>query len=118
MRKSTNPEIITIIRFLKKKSTETEASIWKTLASKLKKSKHARSTVNLSRINRCTKDGAKVMVPGKVLGAGDLEHKISIAAFSFSKKARRKVEKIGGECLNIKEFVQKYPKGSGVNIIG
>ena len=115
--KSTNPEIIKIIRFLRKKSNETGASIWDALASKFEKSKHSRPSVNLSRINRYTSDGEKVVVPGKVLGAGALEHKVSVAAFSFSKEARRKIEKVGGECLDIPLLVQKTPKGSGVKII-
>jgi len=115
--RSTNPEIIKIIRFLRKKSNELGASIWDTLASRFEKSKHARSSVNLSRINRYTSDGEKVVVPGKVLGAGVLEHKVSIAAFSFSKTARRKIEKVGGECLDIPLFVKRTPKGSNVKII-
>ena len=115
--RTTNPEILKIIRFLRKKSNETGAAIWDTLASKFEKSKHARASVNLSRINRYTSDGEKVVVPGKVLGAGALEHKVSIAAFSFSKEARRKIEKVGGECLDIPLLIQKVPKGSGVRII-
>jgi large subunit ribosomal protein L18e len=115
--RSTNPEILKTIRFLRKKSNETGAAIWDTLASKFEKSKHARAAVNLSRINRYTSDGEKVVVPGKVLGAGALEHKVSIAAFSFSKEARRKIEKVGGECLDIPLLIQKVPKGSGVRII-
>jgi large subunit ribosomal protein L18e len=115
---STNPELIKLIRFLRKNSNETGASIWDALASKFEKSKHARSSVNLSRINRCTSDGDKVVVPGKVLGAGALEHKVSVAAFSFSEEARRKIEKAGGECMEIPLLVQRAPKGSGVKIIG
>ena len=84
---------------------------------KFEKSKHARISVNLSRINRYTRENEKVIIPGKVLGSGALEHKIHIAAFSFSKEARRKIEQIGGECLTIPLLVEKSPKGSGIKII-
>ena len=116
--RSTNPEVFTIIRCLKKKSNETGVALWAVLAKKFEKSKHTRVSVNLSRINRYTDENEKVIVPGKVLGTGALEHKIFIAAFSFSKEARRKIEKIGGECLTIPRIVEKYPKGSGIKIIG
>lgn len=115
--RSTNPEIITIIRFLRKKSNETGGALWAVLAKKFEKSKHARVSVNLSRINRYTSENEKVVVPGKVLGTGALEHKIFIAAFSFSKEARRKIEEVGGECLTIPLIIEKSPKGSGIKII-
>lgn len=115
--RSTNPDIITLIKFLRKKSNETGGAIWAALAKKFEKSKHARVSVNLSRINRYSSENDKVVVPGKVLGTGTLEHKIFIAAFNFSKEARRKIEEIGGECLTIPFLVEKSPKGSGIKII-
>jgi large subunit ribosomal protein L18e len=116
--RSTNPDRIALSILLKKKSNETGNRIWATLAKKIEKSKHARVSVNLSRINRYTSENEKVIVPGKVLGTGALEHKICIAAFSFSKEARRKIEEGGGECLTIPLLVEKAPKGSGIKIIG
>ncbi len=115
--RSTNPEVLMIIRCLKKKYKETGGALWTVLAKKFEKSKHKRVSVNLSRINRYTNENEKVVVPGKVLGAGILEHKIFIAAFSFSKEARRKIEEVGGECLTIPRIVEKYPKNSGIKII-
>jgi large subunit ribosomal protein L18e len=115
--RSTNPEIITLIKFLRKKSNEAGGAIWATLAKKFEKSKQARVSINLSRINRYTSENDKVVVPGKVLGTGALEHKIFIAAFSFSKEARRKIEAIGGECLTIRLLAKKTPKGSGIKIL-
>lgn len=118
MSRTTNRELIQTIRILKKKSNETGVNIWSSVAEKLRKSKHRRYSVNLSRINRYTKVGEVVVVPGKVLGAGFLDHKISIAAFSFSAEARRKIESVKGQCLTIPKLVEKSPNGSGVKIIG
>ena len=115
--KSTNPEMISMIRFLRKKSNETGVALWAALAKKFEKSKNARISVNLSRINRYTRENETVVVPGKVLGNGTLEHNIQIAAFSFSKEAKRKIEQIGGVCLTIPLLVEQSPKGSGIKMI-
>ena len=59
-----------------------------------------------------------VYVPGKVLGAGQLTHPITIAAFSFTQKAYEKIKQAGGTVLTTSEFAEKYPRGSGVKLIG
>jgi len=74
--------------------------------------------VNLSRLNRYTEKGDVVVVPGKVLGAGRLDHPISVAAFAFSELAREKIKKARGKCLTIPKLVEENPTGSNVKIIG
>lgn len=74
--------------------------------------------MNISRLNRYTKVGDTVVVPGKVLGAGNLDHAVNVAAFSFSQQAQSKVLKAKGKCLSISKLVEENPKGSGVKIIG
>ena len=49
--KTTNPELIQLIRYLKKQSREKDAGIWLTVAEHLSKSNRQRVAVNLSRIN-------------------------------------------------------------------
>ena len=63
--KSTNPELIQLIRFLKKQGREREAGIWRDLAKHLSKAKQQRAAVNLSRINRHTQKGDAVVVRRK-----------------------------------------------------
>jgi len=116
--KTTSPEYVKIIRTLRRKSNETGVAIWDAVAEKLGKSKHRRVSVNISRVNRYSTNGETVVVPGKVLGAGNLDHRISIAAFDFSKEAKEKIERAGGECLTIQTLIQRNPKGSGVKMIG
>ena len=116
--KATNPEHVKMIRFLRKKSNDAEANIWDTIAEKLGVSKHRRVSINISRMNRYSSDGETVVVPGKVLGAGNLDHKLSVAAFSFSKLAKEKIERAGGECLTIQALANRNPQGTGVKIIG
>lgn len=118
MRKADNPELIEVTRFLKSSANESNAPVWRTLAEKLEKSKHSRSAVNISRINRHTEDGETVTVPGKVLGSGVLDHKVSVAAFQFSEAAKKKIEAAGGKCLTFPALVKKNNKGKNVRIIG
>ena len=95
-----------------------EARIWKRLAEELEKSRKRRREVNISKIQRYTKDGDFVIVPGKVLGSGILKNKITIAAFSFSKEAVKKIKSANGEIIGFEELIKKNPKGTGVKIIG
>jgi len=116
--KITNPELLSLIRFLKKKSTENEAAIWRRVAEMLSKPKRRRIAVNISRICRYTKENDEVIVPGKVLGSGVINHPVKVAAFAFSDQARSKIIKAKGKCLTIPELAEMNPKGSNVKIIG
>ncbi len=115
--KSTNPELIQLIRFLKKQSRDKQADIWLTVAENLNKTKRSRIAVNLSRINRNTKRSDVIVVPGKVLATGTLTHAVTVAAFSASEKAREKMKASRAKYLSIPELVEKNPKGANVKII-
>jgi len=112
-----NPELRELIRFLKRKYGEMGARIWRDVAERLSRPRSRRAEVNVSRINRYTRPGDVVVVPGKVLGAGLIDHPVCVAAFSFSASARRKIEAAGGECISIRELVERNPTGSGVRIM-
>ena len=116
--KTTNPELIGLIRLLRKAAREHKAAIWRTVAEYLARAKRRRIAVNISRINRYTKEGDEVVVPGKVLGAGLLDHPVKVAAYEFSEKARQKIIMAKGKCLSIPELIEMNPKGSNVKIIG
>ena len=116
--KTTNPELINLIRFLKKRAQEDDAKIWRAVADRLSKPRQRRAAVNLSRLNRHTQGSETVVVPGKVLGAGIVDHPIYIAAFAFSNKAKSKISKAKGKCLTFEELMKKNPKGMKVKIIG
>ncbi|MCD6547218.1 MAG: 50S ribosomal protein L18e [Nanoarchaeota archaeon] len=110
----TNIQLIKLINELKK----LKKPIWKRVASDLERPRRIRRIVNLSRINRYTKDGDVVVVPGKVLGDGILEKKIEIAAFQFSQSAKEKIKLSGSSAISIQELIKKNPEGKGVKIIG
>lgn len=115
--RSSNPELLTVIGFLKKKARENDAPIWRDVAERLSSSRRRRVSVNLSLLNRYTKAKETVVVPGKVLGAGRLEHSISVAAFAFSNQAKSKISRARGKSLSIPELLKANPKGSNVRIM-
>ncbi len=118
MQKATNPELIKTVRDLKKEAHRNKAKIWRDVADFLSRSRSRRVAVNISRLNRYTKGGDTVVVPGKVLGAGNLDHAVNVAAFAFSERAQLKILKAKGKWLSISKLVEENPKGSGVKIIG
>lgn len=113
----TNPQINQLIKILKEKARQEEAPLWRDLARRLEKSTRSQTEVNLSRINRYTSDDEIVLVPGKVLGSGALDHKVQVAALDFSQKAEDKITSAGGKCLDITLLMEENPTGSGVKII-
>ncbi len=115
--KSQNPELLKLLRSLRKKAKENDAAIWRDVASSLSASKRRRVAVNLSRLNRYTKEKDVVVVPGKVLGSGRLEHPIIVAAFTFSSEARSKIIQAKGKCVPISKLLEDNPKGSNIKIM-
>ena len=118
IQKITNPELIELIRLLRQKSQENQANIWNDVSSKLARQRQRRIELNLSHLNRYTNKGETVVVPGKVLGAGAINHPLVVAAFSFSELAKTKILKAKGKCLQIPDLIDKNPKGTGVRIFG
>lgn len=113
----TDPNKIALIRFLKGAAAENKTNIWALLASEMSKTRRKRIAVNLSRLNRISSPGDILLIPGKVLGTGSLDHRLDVAAESFSIIAQKKISGAGGQCLTIEELVKKHPKGSQVRII-
>jgi len=103
---------------LRRKSRENQAVIWRDLAERLAKPRRKRTTVNISRVNRYAEEGDEVLVPGKVLGSGLLDHPVKVAALDFSDQARSKILKAKGQCLSISELLETNPKGTNVKVIG
>jgi large subunit ribosomal protein L18e len=115
--RKTNPRVVRLISDLKAASRESGAAIWRDIALRLEKPRRNYSVVNLSKINRHTDPLDTILVAGKVLGAGELDHGVTVAALSFSNEAKSKIESNGGKCLKIEELVKTHPLGSGIIIL-
>ena len=48
----------------------------------------------------------------KILGNGELEKKLKVCAHRFSKGAREKIEKAGGECVVLKAEQRRFEEGA------
>jgi len=83
------------LRALINKLSKQKAPVFKALAMELSRPRRIRREVNLLRINRFTKAGDSVVVPGKVLSLGELDHKVDVFALGFSTAAREKINKVG-----------------------
>jgi large subunit ribosomal protein L18e len=116
--KTTNPELIELIRFLKKGGRENKAQIWRDIAERLAKPRSRSVVVNLSRLERYTEKRETVVVPGKVLAAGQITHPITVAAFAFSERAAEKIGAAKGKCVSFADLVKKNPTGSKIRILG
>ena len=94
-----------------------KAPFWKRVLELLSAPSRARNGVNLSRISVNVKGGATAVVPDKVLGAGKLSNKATIAAVSFSASAKKGIESAGGKAISIIEAAKSNPTGKDFVII-
>jgi large subunit ribosomal protein L18e len=113
----TNILMRTLIVQLRKASRTYKAPVWRAVAELLERPRRRRVEVNLSKINRYAREGEMVVVPGKVLGAGTLEKRVTIAAFAFSRQALEKIKLSGSRAITISEALRENPRGRGVRII-
>lgn len=102
---------------LEKAGRKQKAPIWDEASSLLSNPGKTKVEVNLGRISRLAEEGAALFVPGKVLGTGVIDRKVTVGAFAFSEGARSKIEASGGSALTVEQFVKKFPKGSGVRLV-
>ena len=114
----TNQVVIRMASDLKKASTKNDAPIWGKLAEYALKPSIARRDINLNRIARLTKDNDTVVFPGKVLGTGNVSHKITLCSFSISESAAKKIIENGGKLISYSKLIEENPTGKGVVLLG
>ncbi len=115
--KTTNPQLTALIFHLKKESRDKQAPIWLDVADHLARPRTQRVVVNLSKLSRHTKKADVVIVPGKVLGTGTIDHAVTVASFDISATAKAKLDAVKAKHITILELLEKNPKGSNVKII-
>jgi len=116
--KKTDPGLLSLIDELKRVSRENEAPIWRDIAKRLEKPSRVWSEVNVSRISRYVRKNETIIVPGKLLGAGEIDFPITVAAYRTTGQAREKISNAGGKLLSIEELARANPRGKGIRIIG
>jgi large subunit ribosomal protein L18e len=112
-----NPRLSKLIFDLKAQSREQKVALWRDVATRIEGPSRHYAAVNLSKINRFTAENEIVLVPGKVLGTGVLDHAVTVAALNFSVAAEQLITGANGKCLTIEQLMQTEPAGKGVRII-
>lgn len=110
----TNDSLKKLIRSLKKLSKSQNVKIWKRVAEDLSKPTRSRREVNIGDLNKHTKENETIIVPGKVLGDGELDHNVTVSAWRFSQSAKNKLK----NTVSIEKLMKDNPKGNKVRIIG
>lgn len=113
-----NNELQELIGELRKQSTLQKVNLWRRIADDLAKPTRLRRIVNLYKIDQMAKDDEIIIVPGKVLGTGEISRKISIAAYNFSSQAVDKLKASKCKVMTINEMISQNPKGKKVRILG
>jgi large subunit ribosomal protein L18e len=106
------------ISSLRKAFKTNKAPIWRALEEELAGPRANRREINVRRLAEITKADEVVVVPGKVLGTGNLGHKLTVCAFSISETAAKKIVDSGGKVMAFDDLINNHPDGKGVRIIG
>ena len=91
----TDPNTVVLIRKMRKNKEK----FYLDLARQLSKPSRQKKPVNMTRIQKT--DSHSVVVPGKVLGAGEITRAVTVYALDFSKEAKKKIIAAGGKCLSL-----------------
>jgi len=108
-----NEDLVETIRAAKK----TGSKFWMQVASILSAPRRQKVAVNLNDIDKITKEGDSMVVPGKVLSQGDVSKKIAVVAFAFSDKTKEKLLKTKSQAITIMEEIKKNPGAEGIRIL-
>ncbi|QIW24863.1 50S ribosomal protein L18e [Sulfolobus sp. S-194] len=110
---STNIMVRKLIDLLSKQ----KKPLWKRVAEELQKPSRQRPYINIYKINKYTKPNDIVVVPGKVLGIGNLDHPVTVVALSFSKSAKEKIEKSGGKVISLYKALEEVKDFKNVRLM-
>ncbi len=110
-RKKTNSDLVETLLLAEKNR------LWE-LEKKLSMPARKRVALNIGEIDKEAKENENILVPGKVLGNGEISKKIRITALSFSSSAEEKLKKAKIQMFTIKEEIEKNKTLKGVRILG
>ncbi len=98
-------------------SRENQSAIWRDIAERLANGRRRYASINVDKINDLSNDGDIIVVPGYVLGTGNIDKKVTVGALHFSKEASEKLARSGSSAMDIVELARNNPKGTNVKIL-
>ena len=109
--RKSNPRLVeTIIAAKKNKG-------WVEIAGIISSPRRNKISMNLEEIDKKTKEGDIVVVPGKILSQGNVGKKIKVIAVNFSEKAKEKLLTSKSEVSEILDEIKKNPEAKGIRIL-
>lgn len=111
LERKNNPLLVETLLAAKKNSK------WNEVASILSYPKRKKIQINLREIDKESKAGETIVIPGKVLGDGEIDKKIKIVALNFSERAKEKLSKAKCEVLSILDEIKKNPEAKGFKVL-
>ena len=112
----TDPMTVEMISKIEGNIEKTGSKFWKRILKEINKKSQAKRIVNISHVNKQTKKGDSIIVPGKLLGDAELDKEITITYFNASASAEEKMKK--AKVISLQELLKKNPEGKGVRILG
>lgn len=92
--------------------------VYKRAVKMLSKKNNQLVEINVGKLDLVSSEDGILLVPGKVLGEGDVSKKLHVGAVAFTTSAAQKINSAGGEALLMKDFVAKFGAGKGVFLVG
>ena len=105
--KKRNPVLVETIDKLMKSNKDVAQVLARPISKQVK--------LNVSEIEN--KAEGNVLIPGKVLGDGEINKKMKIVAFSATKGAVEKIKKANGEFVLLSEEIKKNPELKDLKVI-
>lgn len=103
---------------IEKHYRKTKKALWLDLAERLKKSRRNKISINLWKLEKLARifRGKTLVVPGKVLGSGEIKEKTTIIALECSESARKKISE-NGQVFTFSDAIKKGLKPSTMVIV-
>ena len=112
-----DPSRLALIAYLRKKGKELNTPLWTRLAEDLSMTGKNRAEINVGKIDLLTEANSIVVIAGKTLADGNINHPITLASFKVSKMTEDKITNAKGKIITIKELVESNPKAKNVRIL-
>jgi len=106
-----NPELVETLILCKKNEK------WLKIGQILSRPRRIRTSANLDKIDKESKAGEVILIPGKVLSQGEISKKIKIVALNFSENAKEKLNKDKIEFNTISEEIKLNPKADKIKVL-
>jgi large subunit ribosomal protein L18e len=117
LKKLVDEKLYRIAIMAEKAGRKSNSRFWLAFARELLRNREFRAEINLGQVSRLTSPGETVVIPGKLLGDGEIEHPVRISSISASSSAISKLIKAGGEYVPIERLISENPDGKKLKLL-